>query len=222
MPDLALSALRGADDFHFGASVYAADGRHLGALQYVIVESESFDVHAIVVRETPDFAGHHRADAALLEEDVAVPISAVSDVSRDRITLSISAAEVRRSQPYLTYHYAPIAGRDTVRSLVLEAGQSPSVPGLVEDAHKRLDELEIRAGENVMLGHSGRRLGTVRDVVLDHGELAGIVIHPQGFFKEDVFLQVRFLGRSDDMSLFAQLSEGDIGHLQPFRPAPPA
>lgn len=217
MPDPTPAPPPGADDFHFGADVYAADGRHLGALRFVLVDRESFAVHAIVVREAADFSGHHLVDAALLEDDVQVPIGAVASVDPDRITLSIASTQVRRSAPYLTYRYAPVADRDTVRSLVAELGQAPSVRGLVEEARKRLDELEIRAGENVMLGHSGRRLGVVRDVVLDRGELTGIVIHPQGLFKEDVYLQVRFLGRSDDMSLFAQLSETDIAHLQPFR-----
>ncbi len=212
---------RDIDDFHFGAAVYSADGRHVGALRFVIVAGETFQIRAIVVKETREFTGHASGDAALLEDDVAIPIGAVAEVSRDRITLSIPATEVRRSEPYLTYRYAPVAGRDSLRSLAAEGGQAPAMPRVVEEAHKRLDELEIRAGENVMLGHSGRKLGTVRDVVLDHDELAGIVMHPQGFFKEDVFLQVRFLGRSDDMSLFAQLSEEDLGHLLPFGQAPP-
>ena len=89
----------------------------------------------------------------------------------------------------------------------------------IEEARKRLDELEIRRGENVMLGHTGKRLGTVRDVVLDGGELAGVVVHPVGFFKEDVLLQIRFLGRSDDLALFAHLSEADIARLTPFHPS---
>ena len=92
-------------------------------------------------------------------------------------------------------------------------------PPLVEEARKRLDELEISRGENVMLGHTGKKLGTVRDVVLDDGELAGIVVHPVGFFKEDVLLQVRFLGRSDDLALFAHLTEADLEHLKPFHPS---
>ena len=89
----------------------------------------------------------------------------------------------------------------------------------MEEAHKRLDEIEICRGENVMLGRSGKKLGTVRDLVLDEGELAGVVIHPEGFFKEDVLLQIRFLGRSDDLALFAHLTEADIARLQPFHPS---
>ena len=101
-----------------------------------------------------------------------------------------------------------------------EAAQTGYAPHLVEEAHKRLDELEIHRGENVMLGLTGRRLGTVQDLVLDEGELAAVVIHPAGFFTEDVLLQIRFLGRSDDLRiLFAQLTETDIARLVPFHPS---
>ncbi len=65
-------------------------------------------------------------------------------------------------------------------------------------------------------GRTGKKLGTVRDVILDDGELVGVVVHPAGFFKEDVLLQTRFLGRSDDLALFAHLSEADLAHLTPF------
>ena len=90
----------------------------------------------------------------------------------------------------------------------------------MEEAHKRLDELEIHRGENVMLGHTGTKLGTVQDLVLDEGELAGVVIRPEGFFaaSQDVLLQIRFLGRSDDLALFAHLTEADLARLTPFHP----
>jgi len=206
------------EDFHFGTPVYTADGRHVGELNFMIVDSDSLDIHAIVVKETAHFSGHHGAGAALMEDDIAIPIGKVAGVDRERITLAVSSADARRVEPYLTYHYAPLERRDLGRMLVSQLGQVGSAPHLVEEAHKRLDELEIRHGENVMLGHSGQRLGTVQDLVLDAGELAGVVVRPVGFFKEDVLLQVRFLGRSDDMALFAQLTEEDVAHLHPYHP----
>jgi len=207
------------EDFHFGARVVSADGRHIGSLNFMIVDGESFDIHALVVKETHHFSGHHVAETALIEDDIAIPIARVRDVQRDQITLSVTSAEARRTDPYLTYHYAPVERGDMARMVVAEGAETGYVPHLVEEAHKRLDELEIHQGENVMLGLTGRKLGTVRDLVLDEGELAGVVIHPEGFFKEDVLLQVRFLGRSDDLALFAQLTEADIAKLQPFHPA---
>jgi hypothetical protein len=142
----------------------------------------------------------------------------VREVDRNRVTLSITSAQARRTEPYLTYQCAPIDKGDEERILIAQTG-GEYAPHLVEEAHKRLDELEIRRGENVMLGRTGKKLGTVRDVVLDDDELAGVVVRPVGFFKEDVLLQVRFLGRSDDLALFAQLTEADLEHLTPFHPA---
>jgi sporulation protein YlmC with PRC-barrel domain len=207
-----------AEDFHFGAQVFSSDGRHIGALSSMIVDSDSFDVHAIVVKETHHFSGRHAAGTAMMEEEIAIPIGSVAEVGRDRITLSVTSAAARRTEPYLSYRYVPLERADATRLLVAELSQTAFPPELVEEAHKRLDELEIRRGENVMLGRTGRRLGTVRDVVMDDGELVGVVVHGDGASGGDVLLQVRFLGRSDDLALFAQLTEADLAHLPPFHP----
>ena len=208
---------RAVEDFHFGARVVSSDGRHIGSLNFMIVGGESFDVHAIVVKETHHFSGHHLAGAALMEDDIAIPVAAVGDVGRDQITLS--SPRPRRAAPSRT---SPITTRRRARGFRPAAdgrlAQTGFAPHMVEEAQKRLDELEIHRGENVMLGATGRRLGTVQDVVLDEGELAGVVIRPAGFFTEDVLLQVRFLGRSDDLALFAHLTEADVARLTPFHP----
>jgi uncharacterized protein YrrD len=67
-----------------------------------------------------------------------------------------------------------------------------------------------------MLGTTGRRLGRVEDVLLDHGALIGVVVRPEGFFKRDVVLPINFINRADDMALFADLTESDIEQLRPF------
>ena len=205
------------DDFHFGAPVFAADGVHVGELHRLIVDEESLDPHSIVVKETRHFSGHHFAGVALVEDDVAVPLSDVRHAHHDRVDLRVDASAVRRSAPYLSYRYAPLTGADARRMLLAEIGQTAYIPRLIETARKKLDELEITPGENIMLDRTGRKLGTVRDVVFD-GEVIGVVMHPAGFFTEDVLLQVRFLGRSDDLALFAHLTEDDLRHLQPFHP----
>lgn len=213
-----MSAHPALEDFHFGAPVFAADGVHVGELHRLIVDEESLDPHSIVVKETRQFSGHHFAGTALIEDDVAVPLSEVRTAHHDRVDLRIDAAAVRQTAPYLSYRYAPLTGRDAGRIVLAGIGQSAYVPRLIEESHKRLDELEITPGENVMLGSTGRKLGTVRDVAFDGDELIGVVMHPGGFFKEDVLLQVRFLGRSDDLALFAHLTEDDLQHLKPLHP----
>src|SRR2546429_6764813 len=40
-------------------------------------------------------------------------------------------------------------------------------------------------------------------------QLVGVVLHPEGLLKQEVILPRRFLDRSDDLALFAKLSESD-------------
>src|SRR5579884_971658 len=103
------------EDLHFGAAVYTADGKHAGSLCRLIVDEESFDLHALVIKETRWFSGRHLAGTPLLEDDVSVPLAGVRSVSRDRIDLSMTAAEARRTAPYLTYQYAPVGKGDVAR-----------------------------------------------------------------------------------------------------------
>jgi sporulation protein YlmC with PRC-barrel domain len=207
-----------SEDLRLGADVYSSDGRHIGSLARLIVDATTYAAHAIVVAETRRFSGHSLAGAAMMEADIAIPLGSVADASRERITLAITSAEARRAEPYLGYRFGPVERRDADRAFFAELSETGIPPHLVETARKRLDELEIRRGENVMLGRTGRRLGTVREVVMDEGELVGVVVHPEHVFAEDVLLQVRFLGRSDDMALFAHLSDEDLAHLTPFHP----
>ena len=132
---------RSVEDFHFGAKVVSADGRHIGSLNFMIIDGESFDIHAIVVKETRHFSGHEVAATALMEDDISIPVGAVKDVTRELITLSITSAEARRTEPYLTYQLAPPEKGDTVRRLMAQGAQTGYAPRLVEEAHKRLDEI---------------------------------------------------------------------------------
>jgi hypothetical protein len=53
-------------------------------------------------------------------------------------------------------------------------------------------------------------------VLLNHGEVMGVVIRPDGLFTRDVVLPMRFISRADDMALFADLDKADIDELKPF------
>jgi uncharacterized protein YrrD len=206
------------EDFHFGAPVFSSDGERVGDLHRLIVDENTMELHAIVAQETRHFSGHHLSGHALLEDDLAIPIDALRSVSRERIDVDLTARQLRRLHPYLSYRTAPITSGDVGKEYLALLGSAGYVKPLLEEHRKRPGELEVRPGENVMLGRTGHRLGTVRDVLVDGGELIGIVMHPEGFFKEDVVLQVRFLDRSDDLALFAHLTDEDLKHLEPFHP----
>jgi hypothetical protein len=187
----------------------------------LVIDRETWDLKEIIVKETEWFSGHvFSPGSGLLIDDVIVPLEAVASVTHDNVRLSATVAEVRRMPPYLTYGYAAAQPGDTLRVIAAEAGLGTYWP-YSETARKTDDELEINQGENVMLGHSGKLLGRVHDVLYDGRELVGVVIHPDGLWQHDVVLQVRFLERSDDLALFAHLSDSDIEHLHPFVPGDP-
>jgi len=207
------------EDFHLGATVFSNEGREVGELVHVLVDSE-YRLQALVVKESRGFSGLRLSPGAMLVADEFIaPRDAVKSVSHDRIDLALSSAEARSLQPYLAYREKQESIGEEAEDFVGVLAASPEIPNWVEQvANKPPGALEIDGGENVMLGHTGRKLGTVKDVLFDGGELVGIVLRPEGLFKKDVILPRRFLSRSDDAALFAELGEADLEHLAAFEP----
>ncbi|MHB8507652.1 MAG: hypothetical protein ACYDGR_03260 [Candidatus Dormibacteria bacterium] len=206
------------EDFRLGVSVHSSDAQHVGKLTRLVV-AEAGEVKALVVRESRRFHGHLLAPGALaLSNEVVVPVGAVAWADHDRVELGLSAAEVRKLRPYNVVQ--PVApGATQVLAQVLSSfGGNPAAMPLFEVPDKAAGELEIEANEAVMLGHSGRKLGHVRDVLVEGSELIGIVLRPEGFFSQDVVLPRRYLERSDDLALFARMTEKDLAQLEPFDP----
>jgi sporulation protein YlmC with PRC-barrel domain len=209
-------------DFHLGTDVVASDGRKVGTLARIIVDQEGFDAHALVVKEEESFAGRLlAAESLFITDEVVVPITAVESATHDLVKLSMSAADIRRQSPYLSHHFKQLTPDTAVleEADVLTGGLG--IPRIEETAAKGPGQIEIDRGESVMLGTTGRRLGEVRDILYDQGEMIGVVIRPEGFFKKDVVLPVRFIDRADDLALFAHLDESDIEALKPFVDAEP-
>jgi len=205
--------------FHLGAEVRSSDGKEVGRLAHVLVGPD-YGLRALVIKESGSFSGHRFSPGSMLiNDEFIVPKEAVKSVSHDRVDLTLSAADVRRLPPYLAY-------KEKLEESVTEGledtagvlGSGPEVPNWLEQiANKPADELEIDGGENVMLGHTGKKLGTVQDVLFDEDQLVGIVLKPAGWFKSEVILPRRFLDRSDDLALFANIDERDIENLKPFQ-----
>jgi sporulation protein YlmC with PRC-barrel domain len=212
------------DDFHLGASVHTSDGHHAGTLQRIVVDAESWDPHALIVKETEWFSGQVLAPGAgMMIAEVIVPLDAVASVTRQEVVLNLDKRATRALPPYLSYGYRPLQPGDQWRYVGAlvggPLGAGPVLPALDEKAAKPEGDIEIRHGENVMIGHGGDKLGTVQDVLFDEGELVGIVVRPNGFFPHDVVVQVRFLDRSDDIALFLRMTKDDIAHLAEAHPA---
>jgi sporulation protein YlmC with PRC-barrel domain len=209
MPDLS--------DFHLGADVVDSDGQNAGTLVRVIVDEKGFEPRALVVKDEATLAGRLLAGEKLFTTDeVVIPIAAVESATHEGVRLSMSGADVRRQPLYLSYQREALTAGDAV----IEEGElltgGLGLPRAQEVANKAAGQIEIERGENVMVGDTGRRLGTVQDVLFDRGELIGVVVHPEGFFRRDVVLPIRFIERADDLALFARLDESDVEQLKPF------
>lgn len=207
------------EDFHLGARVAASDGKEIGSLVHLLVDA-GYGLRAIVVKETGGFSGGWLSPGSLLvANEFIVPRDAVKSVDRDRIELSMSSADARRLQPYLSYREKGETVGEEMEDQAGALGSGPEIPNWLEQvANKPETELEIDGGENVMLGHTGKKLGTVKGVLFDDDQMVGVVLQPGGLFKQEVILPRRFLERSDDAALFAQLDESDVEKLEPFKP----
>ena len=204
-------------DLRLGADVVANDGGKVGIVVSVIVDEKGFSPRALVVKDDATLALRLIAGEKLFTTDeVVIPISAVESATHDEVRLSMSAPEVRRQPLYLSYRREPMTTEDALVEEGALLGGGLGLPKAEEIANKPKGQIEIDRGENVMLGTSGRRLGRVQDVLFDHGKLIGVVITPEGFFKRDVVLPIKFIERADDLALFVQLEESDVEQLKPF------
>lgn len=209
-----------AGDFHLGAAVFSSDGRHVGELVHVLVDGD-YRLQALVIKESAPFSGRLLSPHSfLLNDEFIVPASAVKSVTHDRVELTIGAADARHLPPYLSYgEKSESVGEEAEDEAVILLGGGPEIPHwMAQVANKPASELEIDRDENVMLGHTGKKLGTVKDVLFDDVQLVGVVLKPEGLFKQEVILPRRYLDRSDDAALFAKIDEAELEHLTPFQP----
>jgi len=208
------------EEFHLSAEVRSSDGKDVGKLVHVLV-SPDYGLRALVIKESSRFSGHlFSPGSMLLVDEFIVPPEAVTRATRDRIDLKLTAAEIRLLPPYLAYRERGETLAEGLEDTAGVLGSGPEVPNWLEQvANKAEGDLEIDGGENVMLGHTGRKLGTVQDVLFDDGQLVGVVLRPQGLFQEEVILPRRFLDRSDDLALFVNIDEKDVEQLTPFKPS---
>ena len=207
-----------AAEFRPGAEVYSQDDQHVGTLLSTVVDDQSLELQAIVVKETKRFAGTLLAPGtALMNDELLVPVGQVSNLERERVKLNLTADQLRRLPPYLTYKRRYPTAAAYLQGVEAALGGMPGAVQETEEAHKPATEIEIYPDEPVMLGHTGRRIGRVSETLFDGTQLVGVVIKPEGWFKDPVILPRRFLERSDDAALFVHLTDDELAQLKPFK-----
>ena len=208
------------EDFHLGADVFSADGQEIGKLVHLIVGAD-YGLRALIVRESGSFSAHRFAPSSwMVADEFIVPKDSATKVTRERVDVSLTAADMRRLPPYVSYRERGESVAEVLEDTAGVLGSAPEVPNWMEQvANKGAGELEIDGGENVMIGSTGKRLGTVKDVLFDGDQLVGVVLQPDGWFKKEVVLPRRLIDRSDDLALFVNVAEKDLERLTPFQPA---
>jgi uncharacterized protein YrrD len=206
-------------DFRLGADVVATDGSKAGTLASVLAEKAGFEPKALVVEVS--VAGGILADEKLfVTDEVVVPIEAVVSATKDLVRLSMTTLEIRKQPPYISYRLNPPTTEGSWLEEAHLLGGGLGMPSAEEVANKPADQIEIDKDESVMLGNTGRRLGRIHDLLYDQGTLIGVVVRPEGFFRRDVVLPMKFISRADDLALFADLTESDVAQLKPFDAEP--
>jgi sporulation protein YlmC with PRC-barrel domain len=204
-------------DFRLGADVVTSDGRKAGRLVSVLVDRDGFDPRALVVKDEASLAGRLlAAERLFITDEVVIPIGAVESATREAVRLSMAFDEVRRQQPYLSFRFKPLTGGEAALQEAETLTGGVGAPNIEEVANKPLDQIEIAQEENVMLGQTGRRLGRIKEVLYDKGDLIGVVVRPDGFFAKDVILPIRLISRADDLALFTNITQSEIEDLKPF------
>lgn len=204
-------------DFRLGADVQASDGTKVGTLASVLVAQDGFGPQAIVLQHDRSLVGRLiAAERLYITDEVVIPIAAVESATHDLVRVSMPPEQIRALKPYLSYRFRELSAGEAVLDEAETLTGGVGLPNTEEVADKPTGAIEIDDDENVMLGHTGRRLGRVQELLFDKGELVGIVITPEGFFKNEVVLPIRFISRADDLALFADLDESEIAALKPF------
>lgn len=205
-------------DFRLGSDVLTSDGRKAGMLASVLAEKDGFVPKAIVVEVS--LQGVLSDEKLFVHNELVIAIESVRSATHHRVELSISADELGQQPPYLAYRLQAPTARTSLLEEAQFLGGGLGMASAHEVANKPADQIEIDRDEKVRLGKTGRALGTIHDLLYDQGKVIGVVIRPEGFFKRDVVLPMRFISRADDLALFADLTESDIDQLKPFDAEP--
>src|SRR3954451_1176634 len=95
------------ETFHLGAEVRSSDGQEVGKLAHVLVGPD-YGLRALVIKESRRFSGHLLSPGSrLVNDEFIAPKDAVTTATDARIELSLSAADIRRLPPYLSYREKP-------------------------------------------------------------------------------------------------------------------
>src|SRR5258708_26574462 len=108
-----------------------------------------------------------------ITDEVVIPITAVESATHEQVLLTMSASDVRKQEPYLSYRMKPLSAGGVVLQAAQAAIEVLAVPNAVAAANKPDHPIEIAKDDTVMRDKTGHRLRRLHDRLFDHGDQIG-------------------------------------------------
>jgi sporulation protein YlmC with PRC-barrel domain len=164
--------------FRDGTTVFTSDGRDAGELDRVVIDPETREVTAIIVRK-----------GLLFTEDKVIPISLIAEATDERITLREDAGDLDRLPLFEEAHYVPAPGDDLMAAPLYWYPPYPSAgttwwgfpnylgyPPYPIETERNIPEGQIALQEGArVVDSNGDTVGEVKQVMTD--ALADRVTH---------------------------------------------
>ncbi len=213
----------------FGVSVVTTDGRDVGSLYRVIVDTTSAVVTAITVRrrllESGDLLKPGGWDRP---RDLRVTIDAVTGADEAETRVSLTEEEFLAQPPYTTTEGADPATSQPagVEAEGIATQVSAALGGNYAAAH---DEIENRTPAERHVGHDTRvwdrdphtHVGDLDAVLMDdvNNRITGLVVRQGVLFSHDVLVPGNYYADLEDDLIHIDIPSGDVHALPPYRGA---
>jgi sporulation protein YlmC with PRC-barrel domain len=153
--------------FNDGAEVYTADGKKLGHLGQVILNSHTKQVTNIVVHK-----------GIVFTSDKVIPVKDIQQTLADRVTLQ-HEAKTDAYPDFLVTHFVPLIGDDATANVPSPVLWYPPLGMMVYNPMFDESSHVVRETENIPAGTQALAIGS--KVITHDGKLAGHV--------EEVFME---------------------------------
>jgi uncharacterized protein YrrD len=216
-----------AHAIELGWEVYSKDGKKLGKVDRLILNSQNLHLEAFVI------------DRKLLSKDKLVALDLIDHVDPGRVVLSLTAEEAEGLPNFVESQYVEVPDHDRLASPDL----APDAvgPGRVLNVAPPVEELAYRAGvpqamaaprasepvlvnvRNIpeqdvvvssgsdVVGVDGKKVGEVERVIFDDdGGLKGVVVKAGFLFKHEVTIPSDLVAELDDDRILLRVTADDV------------
>lgn len=218
------------EELRIGAEVLTADGRRVGNLKYIIVDTADGTVSAVAVEPGLLESGRLLEPTKWDEPSaVIVPIDLIAHADAEVVRLRCSESELRTLPPYIEQEYVhpdeswtPPPGYTLADFLLRLTAPFGGIipPPMKIRLRKGRTEREIEPGTPVWRKHPHTEVGHVERVLFDPetDKVTGLVLRRGGLVPFHVALPMHFVTEILDDVIHVEMTDEEIESLAPFNP----